>query len=537
MSTLKLHITLTAALLLMNAGFAATMQAQKVWKEKVAVLNVEVPVRVVLDGIPRSDLKKNDFRLFEDDEPQVINGFFQRRKKMKIQQIRLLAQQESSALPSRYFVLCFRILDFNDQLRAGMDYFFNNILRDQDQLLILVNERTLLLNQEVWQVKRRDILEQVLRDEALKARKELEAYFLRVRQDIDQTRLRTLVENNARNFTIPQIINFLGSYLKVWLEFKKKYLIPDLDKFYNFARHLQQIKAEKWVLNFYQIEMFPAMKISGSIRRQINDLVEQLYGLGGVAMSFAREIGRSLEAIDRAMNATNEFPAEQIGKMLIGVDTTYHCFISGVVREGLSENFEYTKVASDLENSLREITRSSGGEVIFSGNIGSALHAIEEKEDVYYVLTYEPKNQQRPGKVRIELNDPRCRLLYDQGIRSDYIDAYLKKKKAEAPTLQLDRIALAGDQLQLEISSFKMVENKAKKDGRLRVNITIRDEQNRLRYEQSRSLAAKEAKVSLAVDFAFLGPGKYFFLVDVRDLLSGRTVTDTLLAEMNAAVD
>lgn len=536
MSGFKFILTGLAAIFLLQSASIAAIKTEQVLKEKVAVVNVEVPVRVFLDGLPLAGLQKDDFRLFEDNELQVINGFYQRRKKMNVQQVRLLAEQ-AAPLPPRYFILCFRIIDFNDQLRQGMDYFFRHILREQDQLLVLVNERTLLLNQDIWQVKRQEILEQVLRDEAIKARLELEAYFLRVRQDIDQTQLSNLVENSRQSFTVPQIINFLQRYLHVWQEFKKKYLVPDLDKFYNFARHLQKIKAEKWVLNFYQIEMFPKMRISGPIRRKIDGLVDDMTGAGGSAEQFAKVISRSLDAIDRDMNTAGEFPAEQIGKMLIRVDTTYHCFISGVAREGLSEDLEYKKVASDLENSLREITMSSGGEIIFSGDIGSALHAIEEKEDVYYVLTYEPKNRERTGKVRIELDQPRCRLFYDEQVRSDYIAAYLKKKNAEDPILQLDRVSLAGWRLQLEISSFKMVGTRTKKNGQLRVTIRILDDRDRTLYDRSRSLAAKEAKVSLAVDFTFLKPGKYFFLVDVCDLLSGRTVTDMLLAEMKQTVD
>lgn len=511
-----------------------TAEPQDVLKEKVEVVNVEVPVRVFRDGVPVGGLSKDDFRLSEDKEPQTINGFYVRKKKMNVQNTEL--QPASPAPKPRYFVLVFRILDYNQQMKNGVQYIFDHLLRENDKLLVLVNDRTLLLNQDIWQVKRQEILDQLLAEEALKARQKLEQFFMLVQKDLDQTKLRMLMERD-QNFYPPRIIEFLEQYLQTWKEFKNKYLIPDLDKFYNFARHLEKVKEEKWVLTFYQIEMFPKMKISGPIRRQIDALVDDMTASGGSAEQFAKVISRSLDAIDRTMNAAGEFPAEQIGKMLIRVDTTYHCFISGVVREGLSEDLEYKKVASDLENSLREITKSSGGEVIFSGNIGSALHAIEEKEDVYYVLTYEPKNRERTGKVRIELNDPRCRLFYDDQVRSDYIAAYLKKKKVEDPTLQLDRIALAGNQLQLEISSFKMLEAKAKKSGQLRVAISIRDDHDRTLYEQSRSLAAKEANVSLVVDFTFLKPGKYFFLVDVCDLLSGRTVTDVLLAEVKQAVD
>jgi len=525
-------ITLAALLSLAAAGIAAAEPAEQIWKETLAVVNAEVPVRVFLDGVPLAGLQKEDFRLFEGKLPQQINGFYQRRKKMRVERIDLLAARGAAEPAPRYFVLCFRILDYNEALSRGMDYFFRHVLRERDQLLVLVNERTLLLNQDVWQVKRREILEQVLQEEAVKARQELEVFFLRVQKDIDQARLRALLEREAHTISLAQVLGMLQDYLNVWQEFKKKYLLPDLDKFYNFARHLQNIRAEKWVLNFFQIEVFPKMRFSGPLRRQIDDLVMAWAGAGGTAEQFSREIVRTLDAIDRALNMAGEFPVEEIGKMLIRVDTTYHCFISSAGAEGMSADLEFRQVASDLENSLRAITKSSGGDVVFSGDIGSALHAIGEKEDIYYVLTYEPKSRARAEKVKIEVNRPRCQLFYDDQIRSDYIAEYLEKKKAEDPTLQLDRISLSGSRLQLGISSFKMLAGKTKKSGQLKVAIRIRDGQDRVLYDQGRVLAAQEATVALAVDFTFLPPGRYLFLVEVSDVLTGRTVMDTLLADV-----
>ncbi|MBN2345951.1 MAG: hypothetical protein JXO51_06135 [Candidatus Aminicenantes bacterium] len=526
-----LRFFLAAVILLPGSNFAAAQQAEPVLKENVVVVNVEVPVRVFCADMALAGLQKEDFRLFEDDVPQEINGFLRRRKKMSVQRVTLVAEPGISP-PPRYFVLCFRITEYNDPLRKGMDYFFRHILRDQDQLLVFVNERTLLLKHGFGQERRRDILERVLHDESAHARRELDAFFQRVQQDVDQNRLRALIENSRMSFTVPQIIGFLQAYLNAWQEFRKKYLVPDLDKFYNFAHHLRKINGEKWVLSFFQLEMFPKIKIGSSVRRSINELVESMNNEGGAAGHFARVISRALDAIDRSLNAAGEFPAEQIGKMLIGVDTTYHCFLSGVVREGISEDLEYRKVASDLEKSLREITEKSGGEVVFSADIGSALHEIEEKEDVYYVLTYEPKSRERVGKVRIEVDRPRCRLLYDDRVRSDYIAAYLKEKKAEDPTLQLDGISLSGSRLQMAISSFKMVKSEDGRSGRLHVSLSVRDARDRTLYERSRALVAHEATVSLAVDFAFLPPGRYDFLVQVRDELTGRTALDILQADV-----
>lgn len=515
--------------LLLGASLAAGGQDPPPLREKVDVVNVEVPVRVFKDGLPVGGLKKSDFRIFEDDAPQAINGFHERRKRMGIQRITLAAEPGEPETP-RYFVLCFRISDYNDALRGGVDRFFSAILREQDRLLAFVNERTLLLEPGVGQSRRREILERALREEAARARQGMDAFFQRIRADVDMGRLRTMIEGDMRSFTVPQVIGFLQAYLNAWQEFKAEYLAPDVDTFYNFARHLRRIHGEKWVLSFYQVETFP--RIGSAVRQQIAELVGQLTTSGGAALHFARMIGRTLDEIDRDMNAAPGFPAEAIAKMLVGVDTTYHCFISHAPREGVSKDMELRRVASDLEASLRLIAETSGGRAIVSGDIGSALHEIEEQEDVCYVLTYAPGNRERAGKVRVELADPDCVLRYDDRVRSDYIAAYLEEKRAEDPVLRLEKISFSGSRLRLEVSSFRMAPSGGKGAGRLRVTVSVLDDRDRKLYERGRELAAREERVSLSVDFPNLKPGKRFFLVEVQDLLSGRTAVDVLPAEV-----
>ena len=506
-------------------------ESQEVVKEKVEVVNVEVPVRVFRDGVPVGGLGKDDFRLSEDKQPQTINGFYVRKKKMNVRSISV--QAGATTTPSRYFVLVFRIFEYNEQMEKGVRYIFDHLLTGNDKLLVLVNDRTLLLNQDVWQVKRWEILDQLLREEAGKARQKLEQFFLMVQKDLDQTRLRTLLERDS-GFFAPHIIDFLERYLQTWEEFKAKYLIPDLDKFYNFARHLEKVREEKWVLTFYQIEMFPNMKFSGQIHQQIVQLISDLQVARSEDALHARIIERLLERIDRELNAADSFPVEEISKMLVKVDTTYHCFIMGVQREVLSEDLAYKQVASDIENSLREITRRSGGEVVFSGNIGAALHEVEEKEDIYYVLTYEPSLAESKGKVKIKLpGHPDCRLFYDDNIRADYIGEYLKKKREQDPLVLVEGLGLKGQKLIMKISNFKISGSGKERAGRLNVAIRIRDEQNLQLYDQGRTFAAQESQVDLAIDFPFLKPGRYMFLVEVHDQLTGKTAMDVLQAEVD----
>ena len=523
----KYFLLLCSFLLL---GRLPAVAQQEILKEKVTVVNVEVPVRVFLDGAPLAGLGKGDFRLTEGGEEQAINGFTVRRKKINVENIAL--RPDAAALPGRYFVLVFRVIEYNQQMRNGVHYIFDRLLRQKDKQLVMVNDRTLLLNPDLTLEGRREILDQMLDEEAVRARQKLEQYFLSIKHDLDQTRLRTLLERNS-NFYAPRIIDFLNRYLDTWNEFKNKYLVPDLDKFYNFARHLEKMSEEKWVLSFFQIEMFPNMKIGGQIRSEIESLISSLQVDRSEDALHSRIMEQQLMRIDRELNAADTFPVEEVSKMLVKVDTTYHSFIMGVQREAFSEDLEYKKVASDIENSLREITRRSGGEVIFSGDVGSSLRAIEKREDVYYVLTYEPRDPGRRGKVKVQLaGHPEAKLFYDDNIRTDYIGEYLKKKRAEDPEILLNRLDLDGHRLRMKISNCKMLEARKGREGQVSVAIRIRDEQNQQVYDQSRHLAVKEPLVELTVDFHFLRPGRFMFLVEAHDLLTGKTAMDILQAEV-----
>ncbi|MFC2141258.1 hypothetical protein ACFLQP_03065, partial [Acidobacteriota bacterium] len=83
--------------------------------EKVTVTNVEVPVRVLFKGKPVDDLTKADFTLFEDNQKMEINGFFVKRKKIKITQ----PPGSPPALPPRTFVMAFNITSYNKYFEAA----------------------------------------------------------------------------------------------------------------------------------------------------------------------------------------------------------------------------------------------------------------------------------------------------------------------------------------------------------------------------------------------------------------------------------
>jgi hypothetical protein len=270
------------------------------------------------------------------------------------------------------------------------------------------------------------------------------------------------------------------------------------------------------------------MKMGAGIRKKIEALIEESAIAANERDVLAKTLAKLLERIDRWRNVAGDFPVEEVSKMLAKVDTTFHSFIINVQREISSEDLEYKQVSSDIENLLRGIASQSGGEVIFSGDIRTSLHSIAEREDIYYVLTYEPKNPIKIKSVRIKLANPQYRIFYDDNVRADYIGEYLKKKKAQDPTLQMKKLQWADTKLQLEIVDFKMAETAKGLSGNLNLTIRIRNEQNQQLYNQNRTFLGKEGRVSAVIDFSWLQPGKYMFLVEARDLFSGKAAMDVL---------
>ena len=73
---------------------------------------------------------------------------------------------------------------------------------------------------------------------------------------------------------------FLASFLKKslveWNEYKSMYLIPRVEQFYYFARYMGKVKGEKYVLNFYQFEFFPQIRVTSRAMDIIRSIVNAL---------------------------------------------------------------------------------------------------------------------------------------------------------------------------------------------------------------------------------------------------------------------
>ena len=527
--TILLIIIFSCASLAASPGQKSTQNKQEIeYKpiiEKVTVTNIEVPVRVLYNNRPVTDLTKNDFIIYEDNKKMEINGFFLKRKKIKGTVTSEVTSEQASP-PPRTFVLVFSITDFNEHIIKAVEHLYDNVFRPNDRVLVFANDKTLRFdNLENKDELKRQLLTD-LKKESYKVRRRLINYINKIETYLNMHDFR--VRLHIRQDLRPQrLIAFLKKYLLTWNEYKQKYLTPPTDRFYYFSRYLEEVKTEKWVFNFYQFDLFPKINMNSQTMDKIQELsIALINSREGGAYSMGRLINTLLNQIMLDLNVNSSFPTEDIAKLFYKVDAAFHSFfIKNMARVSLND-LEYEEVASDIEKTLKEITDITGGKNITSNNLVKSIDIVSEMEDVYYVLTYVPQNPEKAGKLKIKVKDKKYRVLYDDNFRADYINDYLQKleEKIKVPEIKIENFSFQGKVLVFTVKDYMMKEAGSNSVGRMKVRIRLTNSDEALMlYDQEKICTAQnnEMKVSLGA-FKNIARGEYHFFIDATDLLTGK---------------
>jgi len=505
-------------------------------KETVDVINVEVPVRVYHKGKPVDNLTKADFKIYENKKLQKIHGFHIKRKRIKLQSLELSAEKKESYAP-RYFVLVFRLTNFQDDLQKGLKHIFDTILKETDQLMIFVNNKSTFFRDLSDKTRVKEQIKKVILKESKTKRDQMLVYLKQIEQELGLTRFKMELRQGGSRSSVEkrhyQINNFLTKYLQIWNDYKKRYLIPNIDNYFYFSKHLEKIKMDKWVINFYQMELFPKIVLTGDILRRIRQFVGQWQVSSNTELvTFSRIISRQLVTVEQALAIAKDFPAQEVSKLFYKANATFHSIFIRSTIPSLSQDLEYKKVASDLENSLREITKRTGGTLITSNNLKTALDTISEEEDIYYILTYVPKNLSQVGKIKVKVKKKRVKLIYDDSIRAGFIKNYVKKKVIKGPAVKIESLTFEKKQLGIILSNFYVGKGK-NPGGKLNIRIRIKNKQDIDVFDQDKNLNAKQNRIKLSLNFSGISNGRYDIVVDVKDLNTNKTATELLQTEIS----
>lgn len=503
--------------------------------ENRTVTNTQFPVRVFLDGRPVGGLGKKDFTLYVDDKETPINGFYEASKKLNSPPDRPTVQGPAESAPPRLFIIIFNISDYNLNLEKDINAIFREILRIDDRFLIISNNyflpETTLKDPEL----EKRILQETLRKEADKLRMsilEVEAE-LKVQANNFISRLSDPAERRQPDFPYEIFREFFTNYLLTFEQFKKGYFDMAKEQYIKVAEYLKSQSAEKWVLNFFQVGLFPRFKMHGQIQSALDLYTENLQEdrAPDVRMkALIMELLPKLEGVD-------DWMVDNISKLFVDSGATIHTLLKKPKNTNFLDHYDYQPISTDSESILREIARLTGGSLVHDKSPAEFVAEISAKEDIYYMLTYAPENNEdKDSSLRLTINsDKNYRLVYNNKKKPQLFKKILAKIKEYNPQVKIGTITLVNDTLFVKVTMIKTIPLGKQDDariGRIEAKVMIVDSDSKVIWEAKKFYKCKASESVFQTGVPPLKKGNYNVLVEVKDLLSW--YTDTAGENINA---
>lgn len=507
---------LILCLCMITSTNAIYSQQEKTIKENVLVVNAQIPVRVFHKGQPVDNLTKDDFLLFEGKKPKTINGFFLKKRKIGGQQLPPVTKNKTAA-QLRYFVLNFRINQYDNEIQKGLRYMFDNILREDDQLMVLVNDKQISFSSLPFKNHAITQIQKLLETESVAVRS-------RLLRDMQQVKTETMVQYqrfSTGRGSIEAAWDVLKLQRKAWLDHHRNYIVPEMLKYTHLASHLEYVKKQKWVINFYQANVFPLLKESGPMNRNIQSFITKF--LEGGLPHERRNMDQMYNRLDKEINEAALFMVGDVSKLFYRVDAAYHAIMIPYEMNNKLENYEFRVVPTPIGSSFKRIAAETGGALIDSPDIAQSLEKIKNKESLYYLLTYVPDNPGKLGKITVKTTDRKYKIVYDDNTRTGVVANYLEKNVAPLPMVQLSGFTIKNKVLLLAVKDFLVPVKTSDAKAKINIHLLIKDQQNNVVYDKNRFMVPSRDSVEVSIPFKWLKKGEYYILGEVRDMLTGST--------------
>ncbi len=509
-----------------------TQTGEKKVKETVSVLNIEVPVRVFYKNELVDGLTKNDFSLIVNGKERNIVYFNVVKKQIESDKI---VSDKGKELPPRYFVLAVNITNFDTDVKKGVVQIVDRIMKKNDAMLIFINDKSLTIRNFNDKTAAKKKIFDLITDESIIARKKMLLYFKQLENEINLTKFRLSLKQTAGSRNpidlkqdIYAISDFLRKYLIIWKDYKNKYLIPDVKTYLLFSKHLQKIPVEKWVISLYQQELFPRIVMKGEIMRRIQTLIYKWQAsTDAEVLTYSRTISKLVNEISRELSISEGFPTEEITKIFTKVGATFHSIFINTIMPSFSKDMEYKRISTDLENNLRSLTKKTGGVLITSKDLEKAIEKIVKKQDIYYILTYAPKEGEKIEKLKIKVHKRKHKPIYDDNIRTEFT-----KKPAKGILINTDKEIKIGDiKFNDKRLSFKVMEFSQQKTsqgiiGSVHVRIQINNMQDNPVFDKSNNFNTKNLESNISLNFKWLNRGRYEIIIEAKDNYTGKMDSD-----------
>lgn len=375
-----------------------TLSAQQE-KHDVSVINIEVPVRVFKGDAFIDNLKLDDFEVYEDGKLQKIEAAY------LVKKLNIRKEEGKKFAPqvSRTFVLLFQMTDYLPEVEDAMDYFFDEVMTPQDNLIVVTSMRTYNLRGSAWEFKTRQEVSEQLKGI--------------VRRDAEiggsqyRNLIRELEENMLGDLELDQKL-FLYSQTLKSLE-NLRYV--DEKKLLEFSDFLKAKEGQKYVFLFYQKELLPQIDTSTlnqlmSLSQDRQDTLQQLSDLFSL---YSRDIPFKVDMVKKV------YADSSISIHFLFLTKTQTTLSVTSMRRSFMQMRERSE---DIYSAFKEMARATGGLTESSADAASSFQKAVDAAENYYLLYYTPENYTKDGKfkeIKVRVKNKDYRVLHRAGYFAD----------------------------------------------------------------------------------------------------------------------
>ncbi len=475
--------------------------------ESVTVTVVEIPVRVLQAGQPVKGLTREDFKLYENGALQQITGFDVVSRRISPDPALPPLTLEAPALP-RLFVLLFQIFDYNQGVAEGIDYFFRDVFRPGDRLMVLVEDKVLNIRQD----SDSGTVAQQVKDTLKTYKSYSTSSIIRAYVDLEHEgeKLHAYLQGQGSASWYQSVSRFYENYQRAWNEYKNQFFTQDLGLYRNLTQRIRSIPGDKWVLCFEQRQMFPRLKMQSPLEVEIRTILDNQIDPQNQVL--ARQIQSVQVALQRSMDIVQQFPGDRLQELFLQAGITFHHIILKSPRVLDSRDFELGDVGQDYEDCFRRISAATGGSSVLSNKVAEAVREASVKEDYRYILAYAPadKSAAKERKIEVKVDRP--------GVDVVSLKRYVA---AGAPLISITGFETGPKSIRFGLRHYARIETSGRTVGSAAVRIVIFDGKSEQVFSDGKTLELIKDETNISLSFPQLAPRPYFIIIEARDRTTG----------------
>jgi hypothetical protein len=529
MSEMEIKKSLVLFLLIVLSLTFPTFAQQEKQKEYVQ----EMILRVLKDGAPVGGLKKSDFTLYEDGEKCEINGFFENHRR-----IAHGGEDKKQLQQPRLYLLLFWVNNPEADVEGVLDKFFSGIYREGDRVILSTPLKSFELpSQPDIATMTAAFLEHWRRE----AKEKLSAS-LQFQEDLNrllENQVRRLWEIGEKNKADEkaqkpakevdtaaerEISSLITQYVRALQEYRLRELSTDTTAFEAMARSMIPNKNDKFAMVFYQHDSLPFYDISN---------VKSFCMTKGIPEDLISRIANEMLRVEeQTKNSFNvRIISEQLKSLFIQANIPYHLLSLSPDKSDRQANagsfFSLVKreeIFSYWDQAWQEISKNTGGLKLDGDRMADALDRVIAFEDIYYYITYIPRDQgAKKRKIDVRVDQPGMQVIYGRTL-----------EMTERPLVKIVEISVANQLIRLGIVDFYPIAKDGVPTGFVNIHVTGRQKDS----EPSQPLLSEPSETvgTVELPITFPQPGSWDIEVQVTDQITGQQDIKKAKIEIAAVV-